>query len=155
MNNFYKKGITALELLIVLAILGIIILIVLPQFGSMRANQVMKDATSDIISALDKARSQTLASINSSEYGVHFQSDRVIIFKGQVFSSGAADNETILITTPVNISNVTLGGVSSTSGDIYFNRLYGVPSATGTITVSTSSLSNTITISATGTASLN
>jgi hypothetical protein len=121
----------------------------------MRENQALKNAVSDILSSLNKAQSQTLASVNSSSYGVHFQADKVIIFKGTVFSTGDANNETIGLTSPASISNVTLGGVSSTSGDMYFNRLSGAPSTTGTITVSTTSYSKIITVSATGVASSN
>lgn len=155
MNNFFKKGIALIELLITLSVIGILLLIALPQFSKMRENQVLRSATIDTLAALNKARSQTLASVNSSEYGVHFQSDRVIIFKGKVFSSNASDNEEIPIASPVNISDVTLGGVSGTSGEIYFDRLSGVPSATGTATLSSSSLSKIITISATGAVSSN
>ena len=151
----HQKGITVVEILVVIAIMSIILRIVLPQFSKSKENQVLKNGAEDVVAVLDKARSQTLASFNSSEYGVHFQSDKVIIFKGKVFSSGASDNENISIVTPATISNVTLGGVSGTTGDMYFNRLYGAPSTTGTITVSTSSYSKTVTISATGTASMN
>lgn len=144
-----------MQLIIVLAVIGILVAVAIPKFSKIREGQVVKVATSDILSSINKARSETLASVNSSEYGVHFQSDRVIIFKGKVFSSIAVDNETIKIATPVSITNVTLGGVSGSSGDMYFNRLYGVPSATGTITITTSSTSKIITIYSTGTASLN
>ncbi|MES2315660.1 MAG: GspH/FimT family pseudopilin [Patescibacteria group bacterium] len=155
MKNFYKKGISALEIMIVLGIIVILAAIIIPQFSSTRQNQLLKSATTDILSALDKARSQTLASVNSSEYGVHFQSDRVIIFAGTTYSAGASGNETITIITPASISNVSLGGVSGSSGDMYFNRLSGAPNTTGTVTVSNSSMSKIITISATGAASLN
>ena len=155
MNDFYKKGITALEIIIVLGVVGVLLALILPNFSKIREDQVVKSAASDILSAISKARSQTLASVESSEYGVRFESDRVIIFKGKVYSSGAPDNEIISIYSPASISNVTLGGVSGNSGDMYFNRLYGVPSLTGTITISTSSISKTITISATGITSIN
>ncbi len=150
MKNFYKRGVTALELLIVVAILGILVALILPQFSKIRENQLMKNGVSDTLSAIEKARSRTLASVNSSEYGVHFQADSDIIFKGKVFSGGATDNETIPIYSPITISNVTLGGVSGVSGDLYFSRIYGVPSKIGTVTVAGSSLSRVITISATG-----
>ncbi len=151
---FYKKGITVIELLVVVAILGIVVLVVLPQFSRIKENQVLKSAVGDVISILDKARSQTLASLNSSEYGVRFESGRVIIFKGQTFTSGAAGNETISIISPASISNVTLGGASGVSGEMYFNRLSGSPSKNGTVTISVSSISKIITISATGVASM-
>ncbi|MFA5932165.1 MAG: prepilin-type N-terminal cleavage/methylation domain-containing protein [Candidatus Paceibacterota bacterium] len=154
MINFYKKGFTVVELLIVLAVIGIIFSIVLPQFSAIRENQVLKGAVNDIISSLNKAQSQTLSSVNSSSYGVHFQSDKVIIFLGTTFLVNDM-NETINIISPANISNVTLSGVSGNSGDIYFNRLSGIPSKTGTITVSTPSYSKIITISTTGVISVN
>ena len=152
MKNFYKKGISVIELLVVLAGIGLLVAIVLPQFSKIRENQVLKNGVADILSSIDKARAKTLSSFNSSEYGVHFQSDKVIIFKGKIFSDVAPDNEAIDITTPAIISDISLtgGGV-----DIYFSRLSGVPSATGTVTIITTSYSKVITISATGVASVN
>ena len=143
------------EILIVIAVLGIILSVVIPQFSQSRENQVLKNAVSDILANLNKARSQTLASIDSFSYGVRLESDRVIIFKGTVFSVNDPNNEVTEIITPITISNVTLGGTSGSSGDLYFNRLSGIPSKTGIIDVSSSSFSKVITISATGTASVN
>ena len=152
MKNFFEKGITVIELLVLVAVIGLIILAVLPQFSKIRENQVLKNGVVDILSSIDKARAKTLSSFNSSEYGVHFQSDKVIIFKGKIFSDVAGDNEAIVITTPATMSDISLtgGGV-----DIYFSRLSGVPNATGTVTIITTSYSKVITISATGVASVN
>jgi prepilin-type N-terminal cleavage/methylation domain-containing protein len=154
-NNFAKKGITITELLVVLAVIGIIAILIIPQLSKMRENQILKTSVADTLSSLNKARSQTLSSLDSSEYGVHFQSDAVIIFKGTTYSAGDTDNEAVSIVTPASISNVTLDGVSGTSGDIYFERLTSIPSKIGTITISTSSYSKIITIYATGVSSMN
>ena len=154
MKNIYKRGITIIELLVVLAVLGIIISVVTPQFSKIRENQVLKSGVQDVLSSLDKARSQTLASLNSSEYGVRFEADKIIIFKGAGFSS-SSDNEIIDIITPASITNVALGCTPPIPCDIFFNRLSGSPSKTGTITVSTTSFSKIITIWATGVASVN
>lgn len=155
MKNFYKKGITVIELLVVLAVLGIIFSIVFPQFSKIRENQVLKSGVQDILSSLDKARSQTLASLNSSVYGVHFQADKIIIFKGADFSTrDTAKDETINIITPATISSVALGCTPTIPCNIFFNRLSGSPSTYGTITISTPNYSKIITISATGVASV-
>lgn len=141
--------------MLVLAVLGIIISVVIPQFSKIRENQVLKSGVQDILSSIDKARSQTLASLNSSEYGVHFEADKIIIFKGTDFSTrDTAKDETINIITPAIISNVTLNLVSDVDGEMYFNRLSGSPSKTGTITVSTTNYSKIITIYATGVVSV-
>jgi prepilin-type N-terminal cleavage/methylation domain-containing protein len=155
MINYFKKGITAIEILVVVAVLGIIFSVALPQFSKIKELQVVKNATSDIISSINKAQSQTLASASSSSYGVHFQSDKIIIFTGTSYSAGTFTNQSIDITSPANISNVTLAGVNASSGDIYFNRLLGTPSKNGTITVSSANYSKIVTISATGVSSSN
>ena len=147
MKKFYEKGITIVELLVVIAVLGIIFSITLPQFSKIRENQVLKNGVTEILSSISKARSQTLSSLQSSEYGVHFQPDKVIIFKGVVFDVGATNNETIDIISPATISSIVIDGGGS---DIYFNRLSGSPSKTGTVTVSSANYSRIITISATG-----
>ncbi len=147
MKKFYEKGITIVELLVVIAVLGIIFSITLPQFSKIRENQVLKNGVTEILSSISKARSQTLSSLQSSEYGVHFQPDKVIIFKGVVFDVGATNNETIDIISPATISSIVIDGGGS---DIYFNRLSGSPSKTGTVTVSSANYSKIITISATG-----
>ncbi len=152
MKNSYEKGITFLEILIVCAIVGILAAIVLPQFAKVRENQVVKDAVGNVLSALDLARSYTLASVDSSEYGVHFASDSVIIFKGDVFSAIAPENQVTAITSPASISSITLVGGGS---DIYFNRLSGAPSTSGSLVVSSTNFTKTITISTTGIASVN
>lgn len=155
MKNFYEKGISVIELLGVLAVLGLLLLIILPQFSKLRENQALKAAVSDTLSAFNKARGNTLASVNSSTYGVHLESNQVIIFTGTIFSALAPDNENINIISPVSITNVTLNGVSGNSGEMYFNRLSGAPSKTGTITISSPSFSKVINLSATGVASFN
>ena len=147
-----RRGITAVELLVVIAVLGIIFSITIPQFSKIRENQVLKSAISDILSSLNKAQSQTLASLNSSSYGVHFQSDKVIIFKGTAFSDSDLNNEIINIISPATISNIML---TEGSENIYFNRLSGVPSVTGSIVISSTNFTKTITISAVGAVSVN
>ncbi len=146
-----QKGVTALELLLVIAMVGVIFSIALPSFNAMRNQQLLKATTLEVSSSINKARSQTLASVNSSEYGIHFQSDQIVIFRGQTYSSGDSNNEYITLTTPAFISDINLAGSVT---DIYFNRLSGAPNTTGTITISVSSLSQIITISATGIVSI-
>jgi Tfp pilus assembly protein FimT len=155
MKYFYQKGLTVTEILVVVAGIILLVVVVTPSFLKIRENQTMSSAVADVLSAIDKARGNSLASFSSSEYGVHFQSDKVIIFKGKIFSANDVNNESIDITSPASISNVTLGGVSGSTGDVYFNRIYGIPSTTGTVTISTSSYSKIITISQTGNSSKN
>lgn len=147
-----------MELLIIIAALGIMTSIAVLKFSSIKERQSTENATADIVTTLNKASAKTLASIGSSPYGVHFESGAIVIFTGTAYpgSLNASGNETYTtISSPASITNVTLNGVSGTSGELYFNRLTGIPSKTGTITVSTPEYSKVITIGATGQISSN
>ena len=148
-------GFTLVEIMVVLAVMGLLVLVVLPRFSNIRELQILKASTADSLSAIDKARSQTLGSLNQTTYGVHFESNSITLFIGTAYTFGNASNEVISIASPASITNVTLGGVSGSSGDFYFNRLTGAPSKTGTIIIVTPNYSKTITLNATGTAVVN
>jgi len=158
--NFTKSrnlvsGFTLLEAIIVIAIIGIIVAVAFPQLSKVKNVQILKSSSEDIISILNKARSQTLASLNSQHYGVRFEPNSIIIFTSDSYNAGDASNEIINISSPASISNISLSGGAS---EFYFNRLTGAPTRTGTITVSIAtdaSLTKTITISATGGVSMN
>jgi prepilin-type N-terminal cleavage/methylation domain-containing protein len=153
-KNFQqKKGLTIVEVLTAVAVLSILVVMVLPGFAKIKNIQALKSTTEDVISVLAEARSETLASLSSSSYGVHFQTDKVILFKGTTFSSGAGSNKITNIISPATISSINL---NNSGVDVYFNRLSGLPSTTGTITVSLSGVTpKIITISLTGPASVN
>ncbi len=155
MKNFYKKGITILEIIIVIAVVGILARVVYPQLVKIKQTQVLKNASEDIISASNKAKSETLASLDSYNYGIHFQVDKIIIFRGTSYVSNDANNEIIDIISPASISTISLSGGGT---DFYFNRQSGTPNKNGSVVVSIagdSNLTKTITISATGSLSVN
>lgn len=145
-----SQGLSLIEIVVVLAVLGLMLAVVIPQFGESRENQVLKSAVGDILSNLSLARAQTLASLDSSAYGVHFESGKVIIFKGTSFVANDPGNQEVPILSPASITNVTLNGISGNSGEMYFKRLTGNPSKSGTVIVASPNFSRTITISATG-----
>ena len=145
------KGFTLIELLIVLAIILLILIIVLPRFSDIRENQSLKNASENAISILDQARSQSTASIDSSTYGVHFETNKMVLFKGSSYSSSDPDNIDVPILTPAYISDTSLTGDAE---DVVFDRLKGLPDVSGTVTISTTSQSQIINISSSGSFSL-
>ncbi len=151
MKNFFQKGITAVETLIVVAIIVLIVSIVMPRFADMRNVQILQNSTLDVFNALNKARSNTLAGLNSQSYGVHFSTNQVIIFEGTVYDSSSASNEVINLDSRSSISTISLSGGGS---DIYFNRIYGKPNKTGTLTISVGSFTKNVYIGSLGNISL-
>lgn len=143
----FKKGFTLFEIIIAISILVIMLVVTLPKFSEFRLVQVQNATITDILSSLDKARSDTLNSLDSSSYGVHFETSKVVIFKGTSYSILDANNQDIIFASPASITNISFSGGGS---DIYFSRLSGTPNKTGTLTITTGNYSKTITIGATG-----
>lgn len=143
----FKKGFTLFEIIIAISILLIIIALALPKFSEFRTTQIHSSSVADVLSSLDQARRNTLNSLDSSSYGVHFEASKIVIFKGTAYSAQDANNIDVLFTSPSSITNITLSGGGS---DIYFNRLNGTPNKTGSITISTGNYAKIITIGATG-----
>lgn len=145
-----KKGFTIIEILIVIVVLTIIATIVASAFSRFNNNQSLQSATAQIVSVLDEARSKTLASYDNSVYGVHLQSDKTVLFKGEVFSPSSSDNKDFIFSSKILISDISLSGGEN---EIIFKRLTGKTDHSGTITlslISDSSKFKTITIQSSG-----
>ena len=157
MNNFLKnqKGITLIWVIVTIAIIAILVKIVVSPLGSGRKIQVLKTTTETTIALLNQARATTLASEDSSQYGVHIESGRIVFFKGTTFSNGSAYNNVISIPSEVAIASISLQGGGS---DVVFKRLTGDTDYYGTFeiqVVGNTSVKRTVTITKTGVVSSN
>ncbi len=138
------------ETIIIVAVSIILFAIIVSAFSGFNKNQSLNSTSSEVVSVLNEARALTLASLDNKAYGVHFQSDKVILFKGSVFSSSDPDNKITTISSKISISNISLNGGGD---DIIFQRLTGKTDQDGTITlslVSDPSKSKTITVLVSG-----
>jgi Tfp pilus assembly protein FimT len=154
-NN--KKGISAVELLVVVSILIIISSILFPKLSKFRKQQVLENTTEDIVSLLNEARNNTISSKNSTTYGVHFLSDKATLFAGAAFSE-LPDNKEINFDHYVSIPGS--GGINLNGGgsDVVFERLTGDTEQYGTIVirlVSDATKQRTVTINKIGIISAN
>ena len=143
------RGFTIVEILVVLVIMGIIVTIVQSSFSRLNSSQALNTEADGVLSMVERARARSVSSENASEYGIRFASTSVTLFAGKIYGASST-NEIKNLNSNVRISNINLtGGVS----DVYFNRLSGKPSATGTVALSLvggASTTKTITIYNTG-----
>ena len=121
------RGFTTLELLFVIAILAAIALLAAPPFRSFRDTQVLSATAEEVSALLTEARAASLASKESSSYGVHIESSRTVYFKGTSFSDGAADNKEVRFDTAVEAKATLEGG----GADVVFDQLSGETSQIG------------------------
>ena len=153
MKNLYNRGISVIEILIVIAVIGILVAIVVPNLTRFRNEQSLKNISADIVSLLNEARNNTISSVNSSQYGVYFESGRAVLFVGSTFTEPNSTNKELSFSSAVTIQSS--GGISLNGGGstVVFSRISGDTSNYGTITiqlVSDSSRQKIITIGKTG-----
>lgn len=128
-----NRGFTAIELLVGVVVVAIIFIIALGPLRSFRDAQILSSDTENILALLKEARSQTVFSKNSSQYGVHLESGRTVLFPGTIFSEPDANNKELLLNGNLSISNWSLNGGGQ---DVVFERLTGKTGQFGTVTVS-------------------
>ena len=158
--NFRKNlvcGFTAIEIIIAIAVLGIILAVILPSLSTFRNDQTLKNTADDIATLLNQARTDTLSSKNSTYYSVHFQSDRAVYFVGGTYNSGASTNKTVMFDSTVTLpsGNISLNGAGA---NVTFDRLTGNTNEYGTITIQLagdSTKQKVITVTKTGIVSAN
>jgi len=151
-----NKGISLVEIVIVISIIVIICAITIVSLSSFKNGQVLRNTAVDIVSMLNKARQNTLSSINSNNYGVHFETNKMTLFIAPTYTQGVGTNEVINFNSVVNIP--VSGGINVGGGsDVIFQRLTG-ETIGGTIVIqqtSNATKQKTITISKTGIISSN
>ena len=148
-------GFTLFELVLVIAVIGVMASIVVISFSGFRTGQTIPTAVDEITSLLQKAESDTLSGLGGNQYGVHLQSDRAVLFSGTTYSSTSTSNIAIINDSNIAIASTTLQGGGS---EVLFNKLTGETADYGTFIVKNTSTAvgqKTITISKTGLVSSN
>jgi len=125
-------GITFFELLIVVGILAILTVMAFPAFQLFRGESDLNEATEESINSLRLAQNKTLASEGASNYGVHFESDKFVLFKGVNYDHLAPDNDVHNLRKPLEIYEINLAGGGS---EIVFDRVLGTTAQFGSVSL--------------------
>ncbi|MEN9582419.1 MAG: hypothetical protein RL641_373 [Candidatus Parcubacteria bacterium] len=123
----YKKAFTLLEVLIVMAIVGIMAAATLPYTAKSYKHYIKTVETKNLISVLRRAQSMAMANTLESNYGVKISSTSAILFKGTSYATHDAQyDENYPISSTVTIS---------APSEIVFEKISGRPATTATITI--------------------
>ncbi|MCK5590337.1 MAG: type II secretion system protein [Candidatus Pacebacteria bacterium] len=150
-----KRGYTAIEIVLVIGIMGILVTMVGLSFSAFRNSNILAVETEKVVSLIAQARNDTLSSKNDTVYGVRIESNRVVLFESDTFSEVDPDNIEISLDTSVALTDIVLNGGGS---DIVFKRLSGKTNEHGTMSLvltSDPTTKKTITIYATGLVDIN
>ncbi len=132
-RNDSCHGFTLIEIVIVMAISAFIIVGFFSVYSNFNKEKSFEFAVQGVANLLKEAKSNTLASRDASVYGVHLETGRAVLFKGNTFSEPNTDNREYTMPTDVELSSINLNGGGS---DIIFNRLTGETQQFGTTTIS-------------------
>jgi len=134
--RLWRGGFTLIEVIVVIAILGILATITTLSFNNFRGKDSLEANASSVLSMYEKARENTVSSLENSKYGVYATTTKFVIFKGDVYSEGANGNDEFLLEGGVVLQSIDLiGGGQS----VVFERLTGKTSEYGLITIGLSS----------------
>ncbi len=147
------SGFSLVELLVIISIMILIGLVVMPKLISFQRNQAIQNTATSITSLLNKAKSDSNSSLNSNNYGVHFESEYMVYFVGNTYSESDPNNQRVDFDSGVR--TLGSGGVNLNGGgdDIVFPRRTEDVIGYGTIVIqliAEESTQKTITVSKIG-----
>jgi len=151
--NSFQRGFTLIELLIVVGIIGVLLIITLSRISNFGSQTDLDTTAQRIVSTLERARNQTIASEGDDVHGVHFESDKYVLFTGATYDPLDTTNK------EYDISTTTISSISllPSGAEVIFDRIRGTTSNTGSITlqlVADASKTKVIVINALGQSSL-
>lgn len=126
-----NRGVTLIELVVVFGAIAILATITFSALAPLRDATTLNSVAEQGISLLNEARSKTLSSLAGSQYGVHFETTKMVLFRGTAYNSFDPENSVVTIPVAVTISSVALNGGGV---DVLFKRLTGSTDTHGSIT---------------------
>ena len=121
-----------IEIIVAIGVLAIVGTTVFVGFSKATESADLKTSAFKVVDALQFARTRTIASLASSQYGVHFEQTQYVLFRGATYNASDPDNIVYPISSRVEIANIALAGGGS---DVVFDRITGKTVQNGTLNV--------------------
>ncbi len=125
-----RQGFTLIEILVVISVIILIVSITNISYRYFERNTELTITAQKIVSVIKLAQNKAVSSEGDSQYGVHFESNKYILFKGITYQEGADDNIENTVSSSLEINNINLTGEGS---NIVFQKINGRTEQDGTI----------------------
>lgn len=136
-----SKGFTLIEILIVIALIGILAAVAAFGVGALAGTGALESAHSIVVQTLEDAHNRSATGIGTSTYGVHITNTAIIEFNG----SGYVPGEGVTLPLPAAVST------DQASTTIVFSRITAAADATATIVIKNAAgLSKTVDVLSSG-----
>jgi len=127
----FVSGFTLIEIILVVALIGIISGIGLPIYNTMSGSNNLDVAENMLVASLRRAEVLSAASSGDSEWGVGVTPGAFVLFKGSTYASrDVGFDEVYDITDSIQTSGLT---------EVVFSKMSGAPHFTGGITLTSPS----------------
>lgn len=133
-----------IEIILVIAIVGVLATIGLWTSMDSYRGYSYRSERDNLVSALQKARMDSMTNINAAQHGVHLTASNYTVFQGTDYASRNPSFDRVI--TPSGA--ITLSGSPALPRDVVFDQLSGSVAAAmaGTITITDGARSTAITI---------
>ena len=124
------RGFTLIEALTIVGILIVLIAVSIPAFRFFQKESDLNNSVEEALNTLRLAQNKTIASEGASQYGVHFEAGKCVLFKGTTYNPSASDNEIHNLPQSVEIDKVELAGGGQ---EVVFARVTGTTNQFGKV----------------------
>ena len=149
-----NSAFSLIESVIAMAIGAVLVAAIVVSFSSFRNSKIVDISADQVLSVINEARVKTVSSEDYSRFGVRFEANRVVLFKGDIFAEPNPSNIETLLSPLAEISDISLNGGGA---DIVFQKLTGKTGNYGSLRVRLKSDNNkykTISVKSTGIANI-
>ncbi len=146
--NSVQKGLTLIELVVVVAIVAVLSASLIPSLLNFRRTSILNTETQELVTVINRARMLAVSSKNDQQFGVHFETGKVTLFQGATYTAGATTNEVRNFNSAVTGATTINGGGS----DVLFAKVTGATNqnATTTLLVTGTTASTTVVVRQSG-----
>lgn len=125
------RGFTLIEVLLSLALIGIIFGMAAPYYRTFQVRNDLDIATNTIVQSLRRAQILSQAQYGDMNWGVYVQSGSIIIFKGPSYVLRDINYDEVFdLPSSIDSSGIT---------EVVFSKLYGFPQSIGTLILTSTS----------------
>ena len=132
-------GFTAFELLLVIALFGLVLGMVSISLSTLQNRNALQDSAAGMVDVLRRAETQALSGYDGDRWGVHFSeangcalpAAKYYLYRGASFTTATDTIDVFTLPGKVTITGVSVGG----GCDVSFSRFHGITSSPGTVTL--------------------